>query len=118
MLYYIVVNESVVVFVGEPVVVGEDVRVTIDCSRLIDETIAGGIPIPTVTWFRNGNQLTNATVTNVQISADMRLCIITDTLLAVGGQLGNEGNYSCQVCANSTDPNCRNGTTCNAVCGE
>ena len=112
------VNESLVVFVGEPVVVGEDVRVTIDCSRLIDEAIAGGIPNPTVTWFRDGNELVNATVINVEISADMRLCIITDTLLAVGGQLGNEGNYSCRVCADPTAQNCRNETTCNAVCGK
>ena len=111
------VNESLVVFVGEPVVVGEDVRVTIDCSRLIDEAIAIGIPNPTVTWFRYGNELTNATVTNVEISADMRLCIITDTILPVGGQLGNEGNYSCQVCEDVTE-NCRNKTTCSAVCGK
>ena len=105
-------------FVGEPIVVGEDVRVTIDCGPLIDEAIAGGIPNPTVTWFRDGNKLTNATVTNVEISADMRLCIITDTLLAVGGQLGNEGNYSCQVCEDPTNQNCMNETTCNAVCGK
>ena len=112
------INGSVVVFVGEPVVVGQGVRVTIDCSRLIDEAIAGGIPNPTVTWFRGGNELTNATVTYVEISADMRFCIITDTLLPAGGQLGNEGNYSCQVCADPTDQNCRIETTCNAVCGK
>ena len=48
----------------------------------------------------------------------MRLCIITDTLLAVDGQLGNEGNYSCQVCADPGDQNCRIETICNAVCGK
>ncbi len=85
------INESLVVFVGEPVVVGEDVRVTINCSQLIDEAIAGGIPNPTVTWFRDGNELTHTTVTNVEISADMRLCIITDTLLAVMRSRDTEG---------------------------
>ena len=114
----LVINGSVVVFVGEPVVVGEDVRVTIDCSQLIDEAIADGIPNPTVTWFRDGDKLTNATVTAVEISADMRLCIITDTSLAVGGQLGNDGQYTCEVCEDPTDKNCRNATTSNAICGE
>ena len=104
--------------VGEPVTVGEDIRVTIDCSPLIDQTIAGGIPNPTISWFKDGDPLTNGSAPNVEISEDGRLCIITDTLLAVGGQLGNDGNYTCQVCADTNVANCKNRTTCNAVCGE
>ena len=103
------------VIIGKPIVVEEDVGVTIDCSPLIDEAIACGIPNPTVTWFRDGNEL-NGSVANVEISADMRLCIINE---AVGGRLGNEGNYSCQVCADPIDQNCRNRTThVNVVCGK
>ena len=113
------INESVTVFVGEPIVVGEDVRVTIDCSEVIDPVIAGGIPNPTIRWIKDGAELTiNGSAPNVDISADRRRLIITDTLLAVGGQVGNDGNYTCKVCDDSTYVNCRNRTTCNAVCGE
>ena len=114
-LFYAVVNESLVVFVGEPVRVGERVRVTIDCSPLIDEAIDNGIPNPTVTWFKDGAELSNVSVTNVEISADKRFCIITNSLLAVGGQLGNAGQYTCEVCDNTI---CMNKTSHLFVCGE
>ena len=122
-LYYlaflIVINESVTVLVGEPIVVGEDERVTIDCSEVIDPVIAGGIPNPTIRWLKDGAELTsNGSAPNVDISADRRRLIITDTLLAVGGQVGNDGNYTCEVCEDETVINCRNRTTCIAVCGE
>ena len=117
--YFIVINNSVVLFVGEPIVVGKDVRVTIDCSPVIDPVIASGIPNPTITWTKDGVELTgNGSAPNVEISADRRRLIITDTLLTAGGQFGNDGNYTCQVCNDSTNVNCRNRTTCIAVCGE
>ena len=114
-LFYVVVNESLVVFVGEPIVVGEDVRVTIDCSSLIDEATDNGIPNPTVTWFKDGAEISNVSVPNVEISADKRFCIITDTLLAVGGQLGNAGQYTCEVCDSTI---CMNKTSHLFVCGK
>ena len=106
------VNESLVVFVGEPVIVPEDIRVTIDCGEVID---AAPIENPTVTWYKNGIPITNGSAINVVISADNRLCIITDTLLAVGGQLGTDGNYSCQVC---TSMECNITNSIHDVCGK
>ena len=111
------INESVVVFIGEPVIVPVYVRVTIDCSQLIDQTISSGVPNPTVTWHQNGLEISNGSAPNVVISADRRLLIITDTLLAVGGQLGNDGNYTCNVCRNFMSPNCSK-TTPVDICGE
>ena len=103
------VNVSVGVFVGEPVTVGEDVRVTIDCSPLIDEAINNGILNPTVTWFKDRAELSNGSAPNVEISADRRRLIITNTSLAVGGRLGTEGNYTCKV---------KNRISSSRVCGE
>ena len=118
LLCYIVVNESVVVFVGEPVTVREDVRVTINCSNVIQQARDAGFTNPNITWYKDGFVLTNATAPNVVISEDKTLCIITDTLLAVGGQVGNDGNYTCEVCA-GTSSNCiRPIPPCIAVCGE
>ena len=112
------INESVVVLAGEPVIVGDDVRVVIDCGQLIDRAIMSGIPNPTVNWLKDETLLDrNGSVPNVIISGDRRRLIITDTLLAVGGQLGNEGYYTCDVCTDFTDSNC-NITTPVCVCGE
>ena len=90
-----------VVFVGAPIVVGDDVQVTIDCSRLIDEAINNGIPNPTVTWFKDGAEISNGSVPNVKISADKRFCIITSTAVAIGGQLGSASQYTCEVFNNT-----------------
>ena len=103
------------VFVGDPILVREDVRVTIDCGRLINNSIANGLD-PNVTWFKDGVPITNGSEVNVVISADRRFCIITDTLKAVGGQLGNDSFYSCEVCKLDTD-NCRVSNT-PPSCGE
>ena len=106
------------VFAGQPVVVGEHILVTINCGRLIYRIIVGGIPNPTVNWYKDGAKLLNGSTANVEISADKRRLIINGTLLAVGGQIGNDGNYTCEVCDDSTGVNCRNRTSCIAVCGE
>ena len=109
---------SVVVFAGEPVITTQLIRVTIDCGQLIDEVVnTTGITNPNVTWFKDGAALLdNRSAINVIVSADQRFCVITDTLLAVGGQLGTDGNYSCEVC--STPTNCLRNDTYVAVCGK
>lgn len=78
----------------------EGVELTIDCGSLID---GSGIPNPVVKWYRNDVAIRNGSTLNVVISQDRRFAIVTSTLMAVGGQLGTEGIYSCEVC---------NGTSC------
>ena len=115
--FNVVINDSVTVFVGEPVITPEDIRVTIDCGPLIDEVVnTTNVTNPTVTWYKDGAALTTGSAFNVEISDDSRFCVITDTLLAVGGQLGTDGNYTCEVC--STPTNCQRKDTGTAVCGE
>ena len=116
-LLFTVINMSLVVFVGDPVIVPEDVRVTIDCGELIDQVAAStGVANPMVTWFKDGTELMTGSAINVEISDDGRFCVITDTLLAVGGQLGTDGTYSCEVCSTPTD--CEEMETLSEVCGE
>ena len=106
------------VFVGEPVLVSTEVRVTIDCSPLIDRVSNNSVPNPTVRWFFDGRKLlANGSATNVEISADRRHLIITETAVSVGGLLGNNGNYTCDVCTDFMSPNCRN-TTELSICSE
>ena len=105
-----------VVFVGEPVTVRQDVRVTINCSEVIERVIAStNVSNPDITWYKDGRPITNGSELNVVLSSDSRLCIITDTLMAVGGQLGTDGNYTCEVCTNET---CAGNGTNTTVCGE
>ena len=107
-----------VVLAGEPVIVSVDIRVIVDCGEVIDRAIMSGIPNPTVNWLIDGIMLVNGSVPNVVISSDRRRLIIIDTLLAVGGgQTGNNGDYTCDVCIDFMDPNC-NATTPVCVCGE
>ena len=120
---YSVINGSLYVFVGKPVTVRQDERVTIDCGQLINKTIRnltneiiGNETInPVVTWCLDGREISNGSEINVIISADNRFCIITDTLIAVGGQLGTKGNYTCKVCNNNT---CMIDTTVKEVCSK
>ena len=115
--FYVVVNDSATVFVGEPAITPESIRVTIDCGHLINEVVSTtNVTNPTVTWYKDGAVLTTESAPNVEISDDGRFCVITDTLLAVGGQLGTDGSYSCEVC--STPTNCQRNDTGTAVCGK
>ena len=112
------INNSLAVFVGEPILASTELRVTIDCSPLIDQAIINAsIPDPVVRWFRDGVELSNGSATNVEISADRRILIISATAVSVGGQLGNDGSYTCDVCTNNTNPNCTIETEA-IICGE
>ena len=113
---YVVVNDSLVVFIGEPVMVRETIQVTIDCGQLIDEAVGIGILNPTITWLLNDRILPQGGI-NVEISADNRSRTITDTLIAVGGQLGTEGDYTCRVCDHTTST-CVSRSTEVAVCSK
>ena len=114
-LLSLVVNGSVAVFVGENVVVKEDVRVMIDCSQLIDAIMDNRVSNTTITWYKDGFPITNGSALNVKISADYRHCIITNTLLALGGrQLRTDGDYTCGVCNITT---CINKSSSVIICG-
>ena len=113
------INESVVVFVGEPVIVGQDVVVTIDCSQEIQCVIDSlGVPNPVINWYKDGREIMNGSELNVRLSSDKSLCIIYETLMAVGGQLGTDGNYSCEVCPDATLVNCVTNFTDADLCGK
>ena len=117
-ILYVEVNDSVLAFVGESVVVGENIRVIIDCGRHINDSIAiSGILIPTVTWYDNyGNSLNNGNTAYAEISADGRQCIFPKTAIFDDSQVNRNGNYTCEVC---TGPDiCVNMTTELYVCGE
>ena len=98
--------------VGQDVKLGTGKRVIIDCGPLID---ASEVAEPNVNWYHNENELSRGSVLNVVISQDNRLCIITETALDVGGQLGNGGIYTCEVCHNMNT--CRGNSTIIDVCG-
>ena len=120
-IMYIVVDEveSVVVFVGEPVIVEEDLQVIIDCGQMIDAAIfSTEMPAPVITWYKDETPLSNGSALNVVISSDNRSCIITNTSLAVGGQFGTDGIYTCEVCADMTMINCSTNQTNVRVCSE
>ena len=112
---YIVSYNPLTVLVGEPAVIREGLRLTIDCGQLIDGMISSGAVNPTVTWYRDGTSLSNGSAANVFVSQDKRQCIISSTLLAAGGQAGNSGNYTCEVCDGNS---CVNDNTESVVCGE
>ena len=115
--FNVVVNDSVTVFVGEPVITPEDIRVTIDCGQLIDDVVnTTNVANSPVTWYKDGAVLTTGSAINVEISDDSRFCVITNTLAAIGGQLGTEGNYFCEVC--STPTQCEISDTSATVCSK
>ena len=110
--FYAVIDEEVHVFAGKPITVKQHVKVTIDCSPLIDSAVGTN---PVITWYKDGNKLSYDTAPNVAISEDKKQCIISSTLLAVGGQIGTDGNYTCEVCNGTT---CARDPTILYVCGE
>ena len=106
-------NNTVIVNVGKDVTVNrEGVQVTIDCTQLINSRRH----IAIVKWYKDGVNLTTGSVPNVVISNNGSLCIISSTLLTMGGQTGTGGNYTCEVCNGST--NCISETSTHTVCGK
>ena len=118
-MYYIYYIAALVVFIGEPFTVEENVRVIIDCGLLIDATInSTGISNPVITWYKYENPISNGSTLNVGISGNNRSCIISSTKLAFGGQLGTDGNYTCEVCTDMMRMNCSTNQTTGIVCSE
>ena len=111
------VNNSLELSIGESATMREDQEVIIDCGPLINN-VQNLIGIyPAVTWHKNGIILTNGSEKSVVISQDSRFCIITETSLAKGGELGTSGNYTCHVCGGDGTADCINDTSPQVVCG-
>ena len=106
------------VIIGESATVREGVEVIIDCGRQIDDVINITGVNPRVTWCKNGIILTNGSERNTIISEDNRLCIISATSLAVGGELGTSGNYTCRVCGGDGTAACLINSSHQIVCGK
>ena len=98
--------------IGQNIKLGTDKRIVIDCGPLIDTT---DLRISKINWIYNSLLLPNVSTPNVVISQDKRQCIINGTVLAVGGQLGNGGNYTCEVCSNLNT--CMSNSSIIDVCG-
>ena len=100
------------VVIGQDVILGTGERVIIDCGLLIDDSELSDL---NVNWYHNTLSLSNGSVPDIVISQDRRLCIITETAVPIGGQLGNGGTYTCEVCNNLNT--CRSNSTTIDVCG-
>ena len=112
-------DNILLVAIGENVVVQENVEVTMDCIELIDKIKGKGEVNPMITWSKNEFTLSNLSQTNVIITHEKRYCTITATQLAVGGELGTDGNYTCKVCSKSSDQiGCEQNTSSVIVCGK
>ena len=121
LLYYVAtgITKSVTVFVGDPVIAGQDVPVIINCSQEIQRVIdSTGIQNPVINWYRDGIPIANGSLLNVVLSTDKSLCIITDTFYTLAAQLGTHGNYACQVCSDSSMVHCTINETITTICGE
>jgi len=88
---------SFVAFIGEPIVVPENVRVTIDCGPVIDQANMSG-EIFNITWRKNGRIIFNYSEINVVLAPDNKTIVITDTLLGTPARVGTCGVYECEVC--------------------
>ena len=99
--------------IGLNIKLGTDEQIVIDCGPLIDATEVTNVM---VNWIHNSNPLSNGSVHNIVISQNERQCIINGTVLAVGGQLGNGGNYTCEVCSDFNI--CTSNSSIIDVCGQ
>ena len=112
-------DNTILVAIGENVFVQENVEVTMDCIELINDLKEKGEVNPEITWSKNGLVLSNLSQTNVIITHERRYCTITATQLAVGGELGTDGDYTCKVCSNISDQiGCEQNTSSVMVCGK
>ena len=100
------------VVIGQDIKLGTGERVIIDCGLLIDNS---EVPHLSVNWYHNKLSLSNGSVPDVVISQNRRQCIITETAVPSGGQLGNGGTYTCEVCNDLNT--CRSNSTTIDVCG-
>ena len=100
------------VVIGQDIKLGPGERVVIDCGLLIDASEVSDL---NVNWYHNKLSLSNGSVPDVVISQDRSQCIITETVVPSGGQLGNGGIYTCEVCNNLNT--CRSNSTTIDVCG-
>ena len=107
------VNNSLEVNIGQSSTVREGVLVTISCVALINKQTSLGILTPTVTWYKDGEVLTNSSHMNIVISGNRRYCIIDRTVLH---DSGTTGNYTCKVCRLTI--NCIEKSSSQVVCGE
>ena len=116
---FVVVNNSLTVIIGEPTTtVRPELRVVIDCGRLIQNiSNISGIN-PGVVWEKNNIVLSNNSEKNIVISENRRFLIINMTSLRRGGELGTSGDYTCTVCAGDSNIDCLNGTSRQIVCGK
>ena len=100
--YLAVINSSVIVYVGEPVIVPGYVSVTIDCGYLIDTIPDSNFCI---SWHKEGNPIiTNSSC--IEVSADLRhlmvssddLCKPWSPMISHGYvTLGNDAIYECKI---------------------
>jgi len=88
---------SFVAFIGEPIVVPENVRVTIDCGPVIDQANMSG-EIFNITWRKNGRIIFNCSEVNVVLAPDNKAIVITNTSLGTPARAGTYGIYDCEVC--------------------
>ena len=117
-MYFVVVNNSLIVSIGESATVRVGVEVIIDCGRQIDDVINITGVNPSVTWYKNGIILTNGSERNIVISQDKRFCIIRQASLAMEGELGTSGNYTCRTCAGDGTADCLINSSRQIVCGK
>ena len=110
------INQSVFVFAGEPVIIPEDVNLIIDCSPLIDAFAAQIGYVPTVRWYKNETIIRTGCPINIKISDDGRLLTITGTELGSGSQLVAYNSYFCEACNRPTE--CLINDTNTGRCGE
>ena len=89
-MFLLVFNESLVVYVGEPIVSGGDVKFTIDCGYLIDRLPDNNFCIG---WYKNGNPII-ANSSCLKLSDDMRkLKIFSDDLCKLEVPIISESYY-------------------------
>ena len=95
-MFFIVVSEAFI-NIGEDIAAPPFTRLTINCSLLISSLV----PFNNITWFKDELGATNGSASNLLISQDRHLLILSSTLTSVGGQLGNDGVFNCSVCSNN-----------------
>lgn len=114
--FCVVKDGMVKVEIGDDIIVKENVQVSINCTTLVEPRLVEEDFVPVISWFKDELPITNGT--NIMISENSFVCIIVDTILAAGGQVGTAGVYECVVCNNASIPDCISRKSNKTVCGE